>query len=686
MALTKVTGQVIKNTTDVTVGVLTVTNTLAVGGTVSIGGTLTYEDVTNVDAVGLITARDGIKVGSGITLSVDGDIFATGISTVKGIHVNGTQLGEDLKVGTGVTITRDGDGFFTGIVTATSFSGDGSNLTGISVDSTQIVTGNTSVQTVDTGSDGHVKINTEGSERLRIDSDGHLHTGYTSGFGADHVNILASDGGGISIAQNNAGNATSGTVLGSLSIQAYLNTVDKSNAEVKISGIAAANHTGSSAATDMVFYTKPSSTGPGSSPTERLRIDSNGRLSLGVSATGSYPTSTTARQVQAEFKGAIDTGNNKHDGSLALNCTNNNANLYIIRSQDNQTSGISLGNINFLGYDGTDYHVASQITAARDAAGGDNDMPGRLVFSTTADGAASPTERLRITSSGQLLVATTSVTGISGDGDDLVIGSIDDSTNRGITLATTGQAAIRWADDGDNAMGRVQYSNSTDKMNFYTSNAERLTILSDGKIGINDSSPSRRLEITEASDTGYVINTATVNNCLMLTNPQTGSTKNIGISFSGGYSNGEGYITMVGDGGTGGDFRFALRSGGSRTDRMTITNDSTINGDFNDTSDINLKENIASIPSSIDKVKQLRPVTFDWRESYRPNNVSGFIAQEVKKIYPDLIRGVEWTAEDPGKHYTINTMGVVAHLTKALQESIIKIEALEAEVAALKSS
>ena len=81
MALTKVTGQVIKNTTDVTVGVLTVTNTLAVGGTVSVGGTLTYEDVTNVDAVGLITARNGIVVGSGITLSKDGNIFATGVTT-----------------------------------------------------------------------------------------------------------------------------------------------------------------------------------------------------------------------------------------------------------------------------------------------------------------------------------------------------------------------------------------------------------------------------------------------------------------------------------------------------------------------------------------------------------------------------------------------------------------------------
>ena len=47
MALTKVTGQVIKNTTDVTVGVLTVTNTLAVGGTVSIGGTsVSYTHLT----------------------------------------------------------------------------------------------------------------------------------------------------------------------------------------------------------------------------------------------------------------------------------------------------------------------------------------------------------------------------------------------------------------------------------------------------------------------------------------------------------------------------------------------------------------------------------------------------------------------------------------------------------------
>ena len=98
MALTKVTGQVINDTTGLVVGVTTVGGGLsatdgffsgiitAVGnasfsGNVSVGGSLTYEDVTNVDSVGLITARDGIVVGSGITLSVDGDIFATGIVT-----------------------------------------------------------------------------------------------------------------------------------------------------------------------------------------------------------------------------------------------------------------------------------------------------------------------------------------------------------------------------------------------------------------------------------------------------------------------------------------------------------------------------------------------------------------------------------------------------------------------------
>ena len=47
-------------------------------GNVTIGGVLTYEDVTNVDSIGVITARSGVLVGTGVTLSPDGDIFSVG--------------------------------------------------------------------------------------------------------------------------------------------------------------------------------------------------------------------------------------------------------------------------------------------------------------------------------------------------------------------------------------------------------------------------------------------------------------------------------------------------------------------------------------------------------------------------------------------------------------------------------
>ena len=73
----------------------------------------------------------------------------------------------------------------TGVLTATTLYGDGSNLSGI--DATQIQTGNTSVQTVDTGSDGHVKINTEGTERVRINSAGDVGIGFTNPLGKLHV-------------------------------------------------------------------------------------------------------------------------------------------------------------------------------------------------------------------------------------------------------------------------------------------------------------------------------------------------------------------------------------------------------------------------------------------------------------------------------------------------------------------
>ena len=87
MAFTKIAAAGIGSTETVTLHSLEVLNNATVGGV------LTYEDVTNVDSIGIITARAGVLVGSGITLSKDGDIFATGVTTTGSLVSSGTISG-----------------------------------------------------------------------------------------------------------------------------------------------------------------------------------------------------------------------------------------------------------------------------------------------------------------------------------------------------------------------------------------------------------------------------------------------------------------------------------------------------------------------------------------------------------------------------------------------------------------
>ena len=115
-----------------------------------------------------------------------------------------------------------------------------------------------------------------------------------------------------------------------------------------------------------------------------------------------------------------------------------------------------------------------------------------------------------------------------------------------------------------------------------------------------------------------------------------------------------------------------------------ISQSEVVSGDFNDTSDVALKENIVSIDTAIDTVKQLRPVNFDWKRRGK-GSTSGFIAQEVELLLPNVVKGDDYDEASPkdiGK--ALNATGVLAHVTKALQESITKIETLEAKVAVLE--
>lgn len=138
---------------------------------------------------------------------------------------------------------------------------------------------------------------------------------------------------------------------------------------------------------------------------ERARIDSSGRFLVGTS-TGVNTTALGNAQVQV-------VGTTNDTSQLAISRFSNDADrgrLAFIKSRGSSGTNTivqaedAVGRIEFLAADGgasTAYPVAAHIGVFVDGTPGANDMPGRLSFSTTADGAASPTERLRIANDGR---------------------------------------------------------------------------------------------------------------------------------------------------------------------------------------------------------------------------------------------------------------------------------------------
>jgi len=112
------------------------------------------------------------------------------------------------------------------------------------------------------------------------------------------------------------------------------------------------------------------------------------------------------------------------------------------------------------------------------------------------------------------------------------------------------------------------------------------------------------------------------------------------------------------------------------------------NGSYTDLSDYRLKENIVSISNGISVVKQLNPVKFDWKSSAKPKDDPGFIAHEVQALIPTAVDGTKDQVKEDGSPFYqgIAQTKIIPYLTAALKEAIAKIEVLETEVAALKSS
>ena len=112
------------------------------------------------------------------------------------------------------------------------------------------------------------------------------------------------------------------------------------------------------------------------------------------------------------------------------------------------------------------------------------------------------------------------------------------------------------------------------------------------------------------------------------------------------------------------------------SERLEVKNSSPhvlVSGDLNSTSDERLKDNIEPIENALSDVCKLEGVSFNWKDT--GTKATGFIAQQVEPIFPDLVN----TSEDDGIK-SVNYIGLIGHLVEAIKEQQAQIGALTAKL------
>ena len=235
-----------------------------------------------------------------------------------------------------------------------------------------------------------------------------------------------------------------------------------------------------------------------SAPADSLVIDSSGRVLVGTSSARSNFYNTTAGAV-LQVEGLGGRGDSRRIAVMGSDNTAESGGGLLLAHQRSGSiggntilqSGDDIGVVTFQGNDGTDFVEAAVIEAEVDGTPGANDMPGRLVFSTTADGASSPTERMRISANGNLTVDT----------DTLVVDAVNDRV--GVNRTPDSQLDIQGANcnfritsnDGNTSCNlqtiesaEVRFGPTTSSALAFYSNTERARIDSSGRLLVGTAS------------------------------------------------------------------------------------------------------------------------------------------------------------------------------------------------------
>ena len=304
--------------------------------------------------------------------------------------------------------------------------------------------------------------------------------------------------------------------------------------------------------------------------------------------------------------------------------------------QDNDV----VGTINWFADDGTDTsNYTATISSQIDGTPGTNDTPGNLVFSTTPDGANSPTEKMRIQANGNVGIGTTA--------PDTIL-HLKDSGDTVLTLeggATDANCRVQFHNSAGAFRGFLSYDTDDNNLQFNVNDGERMRINDAGLVCIGDT--------TERSGDQDTIKALQV----------TGGEAVMGIKNE-----------SVTDPSHRGMIVFTINDN-SAQGRITCNNSATL---FTSLSDYRLKEVLEPLPNGLDRLNQLNPVKFKWKK--QGYNAEGFLAHEVAEIYPEAVSG-----EKDGKDMQSMDYGrITPLLVKAIQEQQTIIEDLKTRIETLE--
>ena len=661
------------------------------------------------------SAAKSINIGLGASIAQHNDNTLTfGTNGDPRITIDASG---DFNVGSAATIKAGGNATFSGIVTAASFIGDGSGLTGAgptltgSTNNTIVtVTGANAIQgesgltfdgstlNLSAASSNAGRISVFGAEgqdaRLSLiadEGDDHIdqyglrsaasdNRFYIEHFesGAFQERFTIKNGGDVGINTNNPvvkldiseDRVAFPTPAGSTILRLRNSGGSATLSIDSNAGNAGAIQFGDTAAASrgtISYNHATDSLQCNTSGSERLRIDSSGRVQIGHTAGivgGRVEVHATTAETQITINESSDSGTGP---ALYLNRTRGSNLSSPSPVEDNNY----IGSIHFGSYDTNSYEKGASIEARADGqTWADGDCPARLQFLTTPDGSTTPTERLRIHSGGQVSMGqNSSYTSVNHNYQLVVTPNISDSSKGALGLLIDGEHGTSGGASVDSISLKVKNTNTWNNATHQYG----------GYFEVNQQLLQPQTGVYSQATGLY-----SVQKCFVAK-----LNKNLAA-----VATGDSYESIIVTTNSGGD-AFHFRGYDDTTEKIRINKNGDIdnsNNSYGSLSDIKLKENIVDANSQWDDIKALKVRNFNFKDDPDKVKMLGLVAQEAEAVSAGLVKidnDIE-IDESTGEGTITGTTKYVKYsilymkAVKALQEAQTRIETLETKVAALE--